>query len=65
MNWDDLKFALAIARYGTLSAAARALGTTQPTVSRRLDALELRLQAKLFDREASGLRPTVLASSLL
>ncbi|RSZ33835.1 MULTISPECIES: LysR family transcriptional regulator [unclassified Variovorax] len=65
INWDDLKFALAIARYGTLSAAARALGTTQPTVSRRLDALELRLQAKLFDREASGLRPTVLASSLL
>lgn len=65
INWDDLKFALAIARYGTLSAAARALGTTQPTVSRRLDALELRLQAKLFDREASGLRPTVLARSLL
>lgn len=65
INWDDLKFALAIARCGTLSAAARALGTTQPTVSRRLDALELRLQAKLFDREASGLRPTVLARSLL
>ncbi|WP_432731102.1 LysR family transcriptional regulator [Variovorax sp. W6] len=65
INWDDLKFALAIARHGTLSAAARELGTTQPTVSRRLDALELRLQAKLFDREASGFRPTVLARSLL
>lgn len=65
INWDDLKVALAIARHGTLSAAARALGTTQPTVSRRLDALELRLQAQLFDRDAHGLRPTALARSLL
>lgn len=65
INWDDLKVALAIARHGTLSAAARALGTTQPTVSRRLDALEQRLQAKLFDRDAGGLRPTALARSLL
>ena len=65
INWDDLKIALAIARHGTLSAAARALGTTQPTVSRRLDALEQRLQAQLFDRDANGLRPTALARSLL
>jgi DNA-binding transcriptional LysR family regulator len=64
-DWDDLKVALAIARHGTLSAAARALGTTQPTVSRRLDSLERELNAKLFDREAGGLRLTALGQSLL
>ena len=65
MDWDDLKIALAVARAGTLSAAARALGTTQPTVGRRLDALEQRLGAPLFDRHADGLRPTPLGQSLL
>jgi DNA-binding transcriptional LysR family regulator len=65
INWDDLKVALSIVRHGTLSAAARALGTTQPTVSRRLDALERSLQAKLFDREAGGLRPTALVLALV
>ncbi|GAA0720030.1 LysR family transcriptional regulator [Dokdonella soli] len=65
MDWNDLKVALAIVRHGTLSAAARSLGTTQPTTSRRLDGLERRLGAKLFDREAGGLRPTVLCQSLV
>lgn len=65
IDWDDLKVALAIARHGNLSAAARALGTTQPTVSRRLDSLERQLDAKLFDREAGGLRPSALGLSLL
>lgn len=65
MDWDDLKIALAVARHGTLSAAARALGSTQPTVSRRLDALEQRLGAQLFEREASGLRLSALGQSLL
>jgi len=64
IDWDDLKVALAIARHGTLSAAARALGTTQPTVSRRIDALERRLNAQLFDRDADGLRLTALGRSL-
>lgn len=65
IDWDDLKTVLAIARHGTLSAAARALGTSQPTVGRRLEALEQRLGAKLFDREAIGLRATALGHSLL
>ncbi|MFC5742901.1 LysR family transcriptional regulator [Dyella tabacisoli] len=65
MDWDDLKVVLAIVRNGTLSAAARALGTTQSTVSRRLDALERRLSVKLFDREAGGLRLTALGQSLI
>lgn len=65
LDWDDLKIALAIARHGTLSAAARTLGSTQPTVSRRLDALEQRLGAQLFEREATGLRLTALGDALL
>lgn len=65
MNWDDLKIALAVARGGTLSAAARRLGTTQPTVGRRLDALERRLGTPLFERQADGLKPTPLGQSLL
>ena len=64
LDWDDLKMALAVVRHGSLSAAARALGTTQPTVSRRLEALERRLGTKLFDREAGGLGLTALGRSL-
>jgi DNA-binding transcriptional LysR family regulator len=53
-DWDDLRCFLAIARHGSLSAAARALDVTQPTVGRRLEAFEERLGAKLFRRTPSG-----------
>lgn len=65
MDWDDMKLVLAIARHGSLSSAARALDTTQPTVSRRLDGLERRLGAKLFERAVSGLLPNRLCAALL
>lgn len=65
MDWDDLKIALAIARNGSLNAAARALGTTQPTVSRRLDGLERSIGVKLFERGANGLSATPLCLGLL
>jgi DNA-binding transcriptional LysR family regulator len=65
MDWDDLKVVHAIARHGSLSAAARALGTTQPTVSRRLSALEKSIGGKLFEREAQGLVPSPLCATFL
>jgi DNA-binding transcriptional LysR family regulator len=65
VDWDDLRIALAVARHGSLSAAARALGTTQPTVSRRLDAFERRTGAKLFERGKHGLTPTPLCAALI
>jgi DNA-binding transcriptional LysR family regulator len=65
VDWDDLRIALAVARHGSLSAAARALGTTQPTVSRRLDAFERRTGAKLFERGKHGLKPTPLCAALI
>ena len=54
MNWDDLKIFLAVSRTRSLSAAGRALGVSQPTVSRRLAAMEARLGVRLFDRTAGG-----------
>ncbi len=65
VDWDDLRIALAVARHGSLSAAARALGTTQPTVSRRLDGFERRMGTLLFERGKRGLTPTPLCAALL
>jgi DNA-binding transcriptional LysR family regulator len=54
MEWSDLKLFLAIARLGTLGAAARSLGLTQPTMGRRLRVLEASLGQPLFQRTADG-----------
>src|SRR5690242_3613016 len=58
MDWDDLRHLLAVARAGTLSAAARRLGVDQTTVARRLAALEKALGVQLFERNDGLLRPT-------
>ena len=50
MNWNDLRFVLAVARGSSLSAAARQLHVDQTTVSRRLDSLERAMGTKLFQR---------------
>ena len=54
MNWDDMRFFLAIARANTLSGAARQLNVSQPTVSRRLSAMERQFGVKLFDPTSDG-----------
>jgi len=54
MEWSDLRIFLAIAREGTLGAAARKLGQTQPTMGRRLQALENAVGHKLFQRTKDG-----------
>lgn len=58
MNWDDLKIFDAAAASGSLSAAAKTLGLSQPQISRRLREFERELGARLFDRTPQGLRPT-------
>lgn len=58
LAWDDLRFVLAIARSGNLRAAAASLGVNHSTMFRRLNAAEAALGAKLFERLASGYRPT-------
>lgn len=65
MNWDDLRIVLAVARHGSHSAAARALGLAQPTIGRRMRGLEESLGAPLFERSALGLKATALGRSLL
>jgi DNA-binding transcriptional LysR family regulator len=54
MEWSDLRVFLAVAREGTLGAAARKLGQTQPTMGRRLQALERALGHPLFQRTKDG-----------
>lgn len=54
IDWDDLRYLLALSRHGTLTAAAAVLGVTQPTVGRRLTALERQLRAKLFRSTPQG-----------
>lgn len=65
MEWSDLKLFLAIARFGTLGAAARSLGLTQPTMGRRLRALETSLGQTLFQRTSDGFMLTDEGASVL
>lgn len=65
IDWDDFRILLAVARTGSLSAAARELGVTQPTVGRRLARLEQRLGASLFVRTASGQSATTTGKRLI
>jgi len=65
MDWDNLRFVLAVADAGGLSAAARALRVDTATVSRRLDSLEAELRCKLFHRSRQGLKSTSAGAKLL
>lgn len=58
LDWNDLRFFLAIARAGTLAGAAQALGVNHSTVFRRLNAFEERLGVRLFERLPEGYVPT-------
>lgn len=65
IDWSDLQFCLAVARHGSLTAAANALDVTQPTVGRRIAAFEHQLGAKLFVRSSQGWRLTDVGQSVL
>src|SRR5690242_9608919 len=65
MDWDDLQSFLAIARHGSLSAAARALKVTQSTMSRRLEGLEARMGARLLHKTPQGYVLTPVGEAIL
>jgi DNA-binding transcriptional LysR family regulator len=65
LDWNDLKFLLAVHRKGTLARAAKSLGVTKATVSRRLAALEEGAGARLFDRRPTGLELTPAGRELV
>src|SRR5512137_3956 len=55
MDWDDVRVFLAVARQGSMRAAGRALGLSQPTIARRLAAFEATFGGPpLFDRVPDG-----------
>ena len=58
MQWDDLRYVLAVGQHGTLSAGARHLGVNHATVFRRIGMIEERLGARLFERHRDGYVPT-------
>lgn len=64
-DWSLVQSFLAVADGGSLSAAAQALGRSQPTLGRQVQALETALGVQLFDRHARGLRPTAAGAALL
>ena len=63
-DWDLYQSLHAVARTGSLSAAARQLGLSQPTVGRHIEQLEQALGVKLFTRSPQGLRPTEFTTAL-
>jgi DNA-binding transcriptional LysR family regulator len=66
IDWDDARVFLAAARYGSLRAAGRALGLSQPTIGRRLAAFEAVFGGPaLFDRRPEGLRLNAAGEALL
>lgn len=65
LDWTLIRSFLAVAEARSLSTAARALGLTQPTLGRHVDALEAVLGTKLFTRSVHGLLPSDAALDLL
>ena len=65
LDWDDLRFFLAVAGTGSLSAAARELNVNTTTVLRRVGNLEEALDARLFERLRSGYTLTQDGTRLL
>lgn len=65
MDWNDLRYFLALARLGSIRAAGAALGVSHSTVARRVDALEERLGTRLFDRHRDGFALTEAGRRML
>lgn len=63
-SWDFYRTFLAVLETGSLSAAARLLGLTQPTAGRHIEALEHEAGQQLFTRSQRGLEPTETALAM-
>ncbi|WP_425097570.1 LysR family transcriptional regulator [Tropicibacter sp. S64] len=65
LDWSLIQSFLAVADCGSLSEAARRLGTSQPTVGRQVQRIEESLQLSLFTRQARGLALSEAGQALL
>ena len=64
-DWNDLRYFLAVAGEGSMLSASKALGVSQPTVQRRLAALEDRIDRKLVEHHPTGYQLTEFGRMLL
>lgn len=64
-DWDNLRYLLAVARHGSVSSAARALGVNHSTVLRHVAAFETLHGVRIFDRRPSGYRLTEHGADIL
>lgn len=64
-NWSDYPIFIAVAQTGSLTAAGRKLKMSQPTVGRRIRALEDHFKTRLLTKEAGKLVPTTFGNSIL
>ena len=58
LSWEFIQSFAEVAKFGSLSKAAIALNTSQPTLSRQMSALEKNIGITLFDRSTQGLKIT-------
>jgi len=65
LDWNDLRYFLAVARGGSTLAASRTLRTSQTTVARRIAALEQALGVTLFEKRQAGYALTPAGEDLL
>lgn len=65
VDWDDIRYFLAVIEHGSTKRAAKALLVDQTTCARRISALETALRLQLFDRESGRYRPTQDALDLV
>jgi DNA-binding transcriptional LysR family regulator len=65
IDWNDLRYFLAVSRAGSLAGAARSLGVRHTTVGRRIEALEAALAASLFTRTPEGFTLTESGAAIL
>jgi DNA-binding transcriptional LysR family regulator len=65
LDWNDVRFFLAVARERTLARAAAALGVDQTTVGRRISSLEARLRVPLFVRSRAGFHVSTAGAGVL
>ncbi len=65
LDWSLVQAFLAVAETGSLSGAARQLGTSQPTLGRQVRQIEQQLEAELFHRQPRGLALTDIGAALV
>lgn len=65
LDWNDLRYVVAVARHGSAAAAARILEVSHATVLRRIQTLEQGVGVPLFERWATGYKPTEAGQRLV